>query len=220
MTVALIRKELRELAPWLAAALLADVILVLGMIQPDSLNRLYGGLFKLWYLPFQSSDSIMYLVLITLATALVVGFRQTVPEDLQRTYLYLLHLPTTRRAIILVKVMVGATAVFVVAALPIVVIGLWATTPGSLPGPYTWRMTEPAWQVAVSGVLVYLAVFLSGLRPARWWFSRLFPIVTALLLMMICMEIPWMWLAYTVPPVSSLLMLLAADAVATTRDFG
>ena len=54
---------------------------------------------------------------------------------------------------------------------------VWAATPGTHAGPFEWSMTWPAFLVWLLLPLFYLGAFASGIRPARWYGSRLLPLL-------------------------------------------
>jgi hypothetical protein len=55
----------------------------------------------------------------------------------------------------------------------------WAARPGTHPAPFEWSMTDEAWRECSALTAVYLATFLTMLRPARWWGTRLLPVAAA-----------------------------------------
>ena len=56
-----------------------------------------------------------------------------------------------------------------------------AAAPRTHPGPFEWSMTESALRLWLILPLVYLGAFFSGLRPARWFGSRLLPLLSVAL---------------------------------------
>jgi hypothetical protein len=104
--------------------------------------------------------------------------------------------------------------------LPILVYALWAAMPGTHPGPFEWSMTRPAFQVWLLMPLVYLAAFASGIRPARWFGSRLLPLFSVAFTCTILTLISRWWLI-----AFPLFVLVAAAYVsdilweAETRDY-
>ena len=120
-----------------------------------------------------------YLISLVFATAL--GFRQSAWESSRGDiYLFLLHRPLRREAIFRMKLAIGTGVFLVCASVPIVVYGSWAATSGTHAGPFEWSMTASYWQVVLLLPLVYLCAFLSGLRPARWFGTRLLPLAASL----------------------------------------
>jgi hypothetical protein len=82
-------------------------------------------------------------------------------------------------------------------------------------------MTEPAWRMALLMPLLYLGAFLSGLRPARWFGTRLLPLVAAVtVLSLLGGVLPWWW-AVSFPVTVALYGLLIANTcfVARVRDY-
>ena len=53
----------------------------------------------------------------------------------------------------------------------------------NIASPFRWSWTLPTWMVIGIMLPVYVGAFPSGLRPARWFGTRLFPPVTPFLLL-------------------------------------
>jgi hypothetical protein len=114
------------------------------------------------------------------AMAIALGFRQTVGESMHGTYLFLFHRPTDRCRLIGVKLLVGLAMYLMCGAVGITVYGLWAATPGKHVGPFEWSMTETAWMALLEMTLFYFSAFLSGIRPGRWFGTRLLPLAAVI----------------------------------------
>ncbi len=183
MVPAIVRKEVRE--TWLFAALaLGGYGIYLCKLTGKSttlLNHL------VWWLPgmsvetpdvpFVQGNFTTILFFIGAALAIALGFRQSAWEPSQGTALYLLHLPLTRRTIFLTKLFTGIGLLLACTLLPILIYAAWAATPGTHAGPFEWSMTWPAFLVWLLLPLFYLGAFASGIRPARWYGSRLLPLL-------------------------------------------
>jgi hypothetical protein len=154
--------------------------------------------------------------------AVAFGLWQTLAESIHGTYPFLFHRPVRRGWLIGVKLLVGMAMCLGCGAAPILVYGLWAATPGSHASPFEWSMTLPCWMIWLDMTLLYLGAFLTGLRPGRWYRSRLLPLVAAAAVVMLAESgfipeaSPWPWV-----------IVLAADGwmaamilfVARTRDY-
>jgi ABC-type transport system involved in multi-copper enzyme maturation permease subunit len=221
MWKALAYKELRGVLPVACIALAAYLALIFQQIGFDILpfwsTPRWRGSF-----PFQelSGQFLQFYCLVSAAFAAVLGFWQTVRESTGGTWLYLLHHPVSRNKIFGVKLAVGMIAYMLIAAVPILLYGFWAATPGTQPSPFFWWMTEPAWRALLIIVLCHLGAFLSGLRPGRWFGTRLLPLIAVGFFAMLIALIPFWWSL-------GLAALLLAGAifvglicfVAKTRDF-
>ncbi|MCA9076130.1 MAG: hypothetical protein KDA93_13965 [Planctomycetaceae bacterium] len=187
MSKSLIIKELRE-TWWLGliAALLLGLYLFVQMgYQPDvfslSFRRLenYQGRLVIPQ-PFLVAGFREAVLWIAAGLGLIVGFWQTVSESVQGTWLFLLHRPLSRQSVILSKLVSGLMVTAVAIAVPLLMYLMWAMTPGTHANPFElWMTTESivAWLV---GLTTYLAAFLCGMRGARWYASRLVPLVPVL----------------------------------------
>ena len=113
---------------------------------------------------------------VAFSLAIALGFRQSVWELVQGTAPFLLHRPMSRHAIILSKLLAGAGLLLACTLVPILIYAAWAATPGTHPGPFEWSMTGPLVHIWLVMPLIYLGAFASGIRPARWFGSRLLPL--------------------------------------------
>jgi ABC-type transport system involved in multi-copper enzyme maturation permease subunit len=226
MVLAIVRKELRETRAFAALALglyLLYVIKLTGHLSP-LLTRLLG-----WapgmnaeppHVPFVGDQFLAMSLFIGGALAIALGFRQSAWEPSQGTALYLLHLPLARRTIFATKLVTGIGLLLVCTLLPILLYATWAAAPGTHPGPFEWTMTGPALRVWLLMPLAYLGAFASGIRPARWFGSRLLPLVSVALPATLAYALPLWWLI-GLPLLLLVAAVLLGDIlwVAETRDF-
>jgi len=226
MLKSMIRKEVRELLPIVAIALLAQFVVVsseAGVNWPPLML-----LSQIWSIdgtiPFVSSGSFIFPFLIGALAAIAIGLWQTIVDCRRGTMLFLLHRPVRREAILGAKMLVGTMLTLLILWLPIIGYGIWAAMPGTHASPFYWSMTGWAWNLSLLWPLIYLAAFLCGLRSARWYATRYWPLVAA----PICMPIlnilfwPGSWFS-VLAPLGILAMascfVLASFNVGWTRDY-
>ena len=181
---ALALKELRELwwAGAIAMAILAHHVFdAIGLSFDLETLRVYV-MHDRRHIPFLSSDTRGMVVLTAAALALALGFWQTLGESVRGTWPFLLHRPMARRSMVLTKLATGMGLLLVSTGVPIVFYAMWAATPGTHASPFEWWMTVETWRGWFLSTAVYLAAFLCGIREARWYGSRLWPLVPVLLL--------------------------------------
>jgi hypothetical protein len=218
---ALAFKELREVAGIAALALAGYLALVVNLMGAKVFDWVPGMPEGTHEVPFTSQEFLGFFTVVSVVFAVALGFRQTAWESSKGTFLFLLHRPLSRDAIFLTKLAVGAGVLLASASVPIVLYALWASVPGHHPSPFEWSMTEPAWRMALLIPLMYLGAFLSGLRPARWFGTRLLPLVAAVTILSLLGGIlPWWW-AVSFPVTVLLYGLLVANTcfVARVRDY-
>jgi hypothetical protein len=219
MKRALVAKELRECLPLVSLAALAAAWalyiytggLLLGAWSPIVWDPQ----------PYLPEDDFLDgpVTLIVGGLALLLGLKQTAWEDLRGTYAYLLHRPMTRRQLMLVKAGVGVALVQILGAGMLLIYALWAATPGTHASPFSWSMTIPGWQLWCIMPIVYLSAMLCGLRPARWYGSRLLPLVPCGLLAALLAMLPWPWMSVIGSLASCAVLLGCIHYVAATRDY-
>jgi hypothetical protein len=115
------------------------------------------------------------IVFATLAIGL--GLWQSLGESYRQTSLFLFHRPLSKSSVIAAKWMFGVVSLLVILGVSLAV-GLWSSArPGLRSAPLDWIALIAWWQPAAAWTLLYSGAFLSGIRPARWWGSRLLPLV-------------------------------------------
>jgi hypothetical protein len=226
MVLAIVRKELRETR--LFAALAVGVYLIYVSRMTGQWGRLFTSMFG-WVpglnvevsdIPFVQGNFLALLFFGGVALATVLGFRQSAWEPSQGTALYLLHLPLPRHTLFMTKLVTGIGVLLLCTLLPILLYGTWAAWPGTHPGPFEWSMTGPAFQIWLLLPLPYLGAFASGIRPARWFGSRLLPLLSTAVPGVCLYLLPFWWLT-GFPLALFLGAVLVSDILweADTRDF-
>jgi ABC-type transport system involved in multi-copper enzyme maturation permease subunit len=216
---ALAFKELRELRGIAAVALLCYLALVVNLMGARILNGIPGIPKGTTEVPFTGSDFVTPFSFISAAFAVALGFRQSAMESSGGTFLFLLHRPLPRNEIMATKLASGLGLFFACASVPILAYGVWAAIPGHHPSPFEWSMTEPAWRAALLVSLLYLGSFLSGLRPASWFGTRLLPLAASGLAMFFASFGSKWWVF--IPAVAAVYVVLIANVsyVAKVRDY-
>jgi ABC-type transport system involved in multi-copper enzyme maturation permease subunit len=216
MLKALVIKELRESAGIIALAALAAVFVVtsltgLPLVPVDAVGS--GGF------PFVSDTFTLYLGLILGGLAAALGLKQTAWESSHGTYHFLLHRPVSRQFVFGTKLAVGVATILMVGGLMILAYAMWAAGAGNSPTPFAWSMTAPAWQLLLCLPLIYLGAFLSGLRPARWFGTRLGPLASGIIVAIVVSWMYWWWLVAALLAVFAVIGLTAIFQQVMTRDY-
>jgi ABC-type transport system involved in multi-copper enzyme maturation permease subunit len=226
MVLAIVRKELRETRAFAALSLglyLIYVSSLTGKLSPvltSLLGWVPGMDGQRAEIPFVQDNFVIMYVLIGAALAMTLGFRQAAWEPSQGTALYLLHLPLARRTIYLTKLLTGTGLLLACTLAPILIYATWASMPRTHPGPFEWSMTGPAFHIWLLMPLAYLGAFASGIRPARWFGSRLLPLVSVAIPAIVSYALPHWWLI-GFPLLFIVAAVLVSDILweTETRDF-
>lgn len=207
MHKALIVKELRESAGYAVLA-----ALVLAFVYFESTGRpLARHLFSAWDtgldrgIPFVSDPTCGWGLMVAASLAIVLGLKQTTREFSHGTYYFLLQRPMDRNRIFGIKLAVGSALLLSTTGTMLFFYALWAATPGNHASPFYWSMTVPGWRMWLSMSLVYLGAFMTGIRPARWFGTRLIPLVTSGVIVFIATMLLWWW--------AGVLLVLVADGL-------
>lgn len=228
MVRALVLKELKESAwIWLTAAA-AYAILALDVMRVPLLTgfarRLTMGYDASVSIPFVNSQIAQGLGCITGAFAICLGVWQSFGETWRGTFPLLLHVPMARKRLVAWKVILGVALALGLPVLALLAMSLWAAMPGTHASPFEWSMTEFCWRICFTAPLFYLGGFVTGLYPAHWLGTRLFPLLLAALIvamLLIASE------AHSLPLWIFAIAILAAEGafiivlgrIVRTRDF-
>lgn len=203
MLKSMIRKEIRELLPITGIAILAQFVMVSAEAGVKWLPMmLISGLWDMTgTIPFVSDGSFVINFVIGALAAIVLGLWQTMVESRGGTLLFLLHRPISREAILGAKMLVGVILTLLIIWVPILGYAIWAATPGTHASPFYWSMTGWAWKLSLLWPLIYLGAFLCGLRSARWYASRYWPLIAALICLPILNLLFWpgSWVGLMMP---------------------
>jgi hypothetical protein len=213
-------KELREVFGIAAVALGCYLALVANLMGARVFDWVPGMPTGTQEVPFTGDDFLFMYVCVSVVFAVALGLRQTALESSRGTFLFLLHRPLPRGGIMLTKVATGFAVFLACASVPILLYGWWASVPGNHASPFEWSMTAPAWHVALAYPLLYVGAFLSGLRPARWFGTRLLPLAASAVLLYLLEFQPGRGVA-ALPVAAVSYALLAANVchVARVRDY-
>ena len=133
-------------------------------------------------IPFVGAGFEDFFIILGGALAIALGLKQGAGENSGNKYYYLLHRPISREMMISVKILFGFACLIFLTVVPLLVYADWAMTPGNHATPFFWEMTYSAWINCLALPSVYLGALLSGLRPARWFGSRLLPLLGTIVL--------------------------------------
>jgi hypothetical protein len=216
----LLFKELRDVLGIATIALGAYLVVLAGLLGSKLFTWAPGVPRGVEDIPFANGNFTSYFGVMTALFAAALGFRQSAWESVQGTYLFLLHRPLERNKIFLTKLAAGTGVLLLCASAPIVFYTWWAAVPGHHASPFDWSMTLPAWRMALMMPLVYLGAFLSGIRPGRWFGTRLLPLAASVLFLVLLSNMPYGWLC-GLPLALLVCVLLATNVcfVGRVRDY-
>jgi hypothetical protein len=220
MYKALAFKELRDLAGLAVLALAAYGLLLVhctGFVD-------FAPWSEFGYensVPFVNGVFVSWCVGLAAFLSVVLGVWQSAREEIRGTWLLLMHRPLSREKLIGLKLLVGLATYMACAGLPTLAYACWAATPGTHASPFEWSMTAGSWEMLFALTALYLAGFLSGLRPGRWLGTRLLPAAAAVALVALVELLPGIPVAVRLAAVGLLDLGLVSSIlfVARTRDY-
>jgi ABC-type transport system involved in multi-copper enzyme maturation permease subunit len=219
MIKALAIKELRESWGLAALAALGMLWVVLSGMGRNPLQMLVGQQFDTHHIAFITDDFYGWSWTVLGILAVLLGFKQSAWEVHHNTFYYLFARPISRRQVLALKLGIGVLLIAALLSVAILVYGAWASTPGNLSAPFEWSMTWDSWQLLAVLPLVYLAAFFSGIRPGRWFGTRLAPLAAVILILTILVNVPFWWLFWPVLIIGYTMVLTSIDYYTQTRDY-
>jgi hypothetical protein len=191
MNKTLILKEIHDLRYVLAIAGMAIFILITSLFGFTVTGKIMGnlgyenGMRHAVYLedfgpkpPFIYSGG--YIGPVTVASsilAIVLGGLQGLHEQRGGRWQFLLSLPVTRTEVILAKILTGM-AIWLSFVLILVGTGIYySAIPDKAPYPLEWWVIRDGCLWIPLGMVFYFSSLFSGLRKARWFGTRLLPLL-------------------------------------------
>lgn len=217
MVTALVRKELRESVAVVAVAMLLGIFFFGNLVGLPMAPWSYAG--QVQTVPFVSDGLQMAIAMVGGALAIVLGLKQSAWESVTDAYYFLLHRPIDRRTIFWLKIATGVALTLMVPSLFVLTYALWASSPGTHDAPFRLSMTLPAVRAVAVLPIVYLGAFASGVRPARWFGTKLGPLVVSAFVALGVAVIPWWQLALPCGLLIACLLLFTAMSDIASRDF-
>jgi len=218
MLKALMLKELRETA-WIALVGLVAHLAIVANCAGYNIFLPFLQTVRSDF-PFYYDGFVDSFCKVSIALAVALGLRQTAFESRASTWLFLLHRPASVRRVLAAKLAVGGGLYLICGLIPILSYAAWAAIPGKHPSPFFWWMTADAWKAFGLIGIVYLGAFLAGMRPARWFGTRLLPLAAGGVLAGL-LVFPMFW---PLPGIAAFLVVVAwlvslIHFTARTRDF-
>jgi len=217
MTIALVWKELRESLAIAALGLLALFSVTMGNMGLSPMPGLIGSR-NPGQIPFVEDSFLYQFGFVCCVLAIALGFKQSIGDLFGDAQLFVLHRPVTRARIYGTKITLGLAIYLLLAAAAVVAYSIWAASPGTHASPFEWRMTVSAWTIWLGMTTVYLGAFLSGIRPAAWLGTRLSPLASSAIAVILALVLPSFIAWLGVIAFDALLVLLILNVV-ETRDF-
>ncbi|MGO9110870.1 MAG: hypothetical protein ACLP9L_16740 [Thermoguttaceae bacterium] len=172
---ALVLKELRETG-WIALVGLLVHLAIVANCAGYQVLPFSSRTMNVVETPFLDGSFLAPFCFVSIALAAALGLRQTAFESRGGTWLFLLHRPMSMRRVLAAKLAVGGGLYLISGLIAILSYAAWAAMPGKHASPFLWWMTADAWKAWGLIAIIYLAAFLAGIRPARWFGTRLLPL--------------------------------------------
>lgn len=191
----LMRKELREILPWVLLAAITFFVIGMFVITLEERNTYYRGRFSNMN-PGTEADlhtfvesSILavngvWLFLISLALGIALGIRQFWIAFFTKTWAFEFHRSVNRQTILLAKLFAAIIAFLLALGTIWTFFCVYSSRPGFFMVPPSFRNFLEGWVFIALGFLAYLAATLSALTRVRWYTTKIFPLAFAFLLLL------------------------------------
>ena len=145
---------------------------------------------------------------------LALGMLQIFQDSRKGRWQFVSHRPMSRTRLLGCKIATGITLYLTAALIPWLITVRWVSTPGHVPGPFAWDMTEPSLAYLLWGLIWYAAGLLVAARKARWFGSRLIPLGGAIAGSWACYAFSWtLTESIVITLAATALLLIAAFSV-------
>jgi hypothetical protein len=172
---AIFKKELRQLAPWAAAMLLATVSIAVGVLCSEFAGYREEGIL--------TQEMLIMMLFASGSAALILGLLQTILEVRRDQWAFLMHRGVSATRIFVGKAAAAMVAYALVTLVPVLVAALWCAVPGVYRYPFSWYQTLPMLVTILASSAFYFAVVTSVVWKGPWHVSRLLPLTTPVLLL-------------------------------------
>jgi hypothetical protein len=211
---ALLKKELRECLPWIILAALA-ILLIGGLFLQELAYREANE----WSnKTFQSSltinsshpplqDSAVVLFLTSISLGLILGFVQFWLPGFRGIWPFILHRSISRNVLLTAKIMAGAIAFILSCVIIWTGLYLYCCRPGLFWTPPAFKFYLEGCLLILIGFAVYLAMALSGLSSARWYTTKVLPLLFAAVILITVLG-QWNLLYILVTLIAGILVIL------------
>jgi len=166
---ALLWKELCENVRWAAIGFVATAGALLLWLWQEHYSYSMSSL--------AGEEMLLILTIAAPVAGLALGLLQTLPEVRQSQWAFLVHRGVSPGQIFAAKIYVGLSLYTLAILAPYLLLVLWLAVEGDVVAPFHWAMAWPGLSILAAGAGFYFAGMLIALRPARWYASRLLPLL-------------------------------------------
>ena len=190
----LMKKEFREILPWMLFAAIA--FLAIGFFNITLLGHNPG--YNWQYSGFEPgldvdmhqllSSSVLginsvWLFLISIAFGLAIGIRQFWVPFFKKTWAFEFHRSVNRRTVLIAKLLAGIIAFLLALGTIWTFFYIYSSRPDLFMVPTSIRNFLEGWILIALGFLIYLATALTALARAHWYTTKAFGLPFAIFIL-------------------------------------
>ena len=228
--LALMRKETREIFPWVLLGVIVFASGAAFMTKMEIAHPRYdwqygqieAGKMVDYYSLFVYSSwggSGSWLFVVSIAMGIAVGVRQFWIPFFTKTWQFELHRSVSRSTILFTKMFAAVMGICVTVGLLWTALYLYASRPGVFIVPPSWRNFMEGWVFTGMGLLVYLSISLAALTRAKWYTTKIFgPLFAAFIIGLIISQTS-LYRAFGILVVGMVMLFSQAAYTFLNREF-
>ncbi len=193
--LAIYKKEMREALPWILAAIaifgftvtLASMSGHLQWYYSDNWYKTEGSPIQISRFTIQSPVSAIgpMFFITSLGLGLALGVRQFWMPKFSKTWAFTLHRSIRREGVFFAKLAASVMAFILGQGVPWTLYYWYLTRPDIVPIPLSFRILLEGWVFILLGVLIYSGTAVSGLSTGKWFGTKMFSLIFAIIVMII-----------------------------------
>jgi ABC-type transport system involved in multi-copper enzyme maturation permease subunit len=228
--LALMRKEMREILPWVILAVIVFTLVGAFVMKSEMnhprahfyLDQIKAGEAVSPYRMFNHSVLTVngaWLFMISLAMGIALAVRQFWIPFFTKTWQFELHRSVSRSTILFAKMLTAAIGFCIPVGGIWIAMYMFACRPGVFPIPPSLRNFTEGWVFIGLGLLVYLAVSLAALTRAKFYTTKTFgPLFATFIIAMTINQTSIYW-GFGVLAVGILMLLSQVAYTFLNREF-
>lgn len=168
--IELIKKEIRENMIFMIIGFTLNIYLIISIVNSELSFMPYFYFTR--SIPILDYNFLNYFSIISFSFAAIIGFNQTIAEEVRGTYLFLLSKPLKRRTIFFIKALTALIMYFIISLIPALVMIYLSAKLKYFYAPFRLYMCYNILLLCFFGVIAYLGAFYTGVNSGRWFGTK------------------------------------------------
>lgn len=227
--ITLLKKELRQCLPWTIFAstvtIIAGLIILYLSSQMWFYNTHWYSLSRYRYLDwslFLQKNYLLELSNFVMAVCIILAFVLAIIQfwipGITGTWSFTIHHPVKKTSILWSKCIIAVSCILISQGTIWVILFLYSKS-GIFPLPPRTRVLAEGFAIIITCIYVYWAAALAGINPAKWYTTKIFPLLQAVLFIVILAAFTSFLYWSVAYIVLSMVMLIQLRSTFLTREF-